>query len=155
MRKAWIILMMSVMGHYDDKCNGILWSQRFGALLLQRSWSILIFIVMTILWIIMMMCMVHCDDRFHGPLRWKWAWSIVITGLLEHCEEKGNGALWLQGHGKTWWQGSWNIVMTGVMEHCDGKGMEHCDEKTMVHTDYMCHVALWWQGQGAMWWERS
>ena len=50
----------------------------------------------------MMMGMVHCDDRVHGSLRRKRAWSIVITGVLDHCDGR-------------------------VMEPCDDKAMEHRD----------------------------
>ena len=32
------------------------------------------------------------------------AWSIVITGAMEHCDDKG-------------------------MEHCDDTGMEHCNDR--------------------------
>ena len=34
----------------------------------------------------------------------KRSWTIVITGVLEHCDDKG-------------------------MEHCDEKTMEPCDDK--------------------------
>ena len=35
------------------------------------------------------------------------AWSIVMTKVMEHCDDK-------------------------AMEHCDDKGMEHCDENCHV-----------------------
>ena len=38
-------------------------------------------------------------------------WNIVMSGVMEHCEEKG-----------------WSILMTCVMELCDDTGMEQCDE---------------------------
>ena len=41
----------------------------------------------------MKMGMMHFDDRVHGALRLKGAWSIVITGVLEHCDDKCHGDL--------------------------------------------------------------
>ena len=41
------------------------------------------------------------------------AWCIVMRSGMEHCEEKGNGALCRKV--------LWIIVMTEVMEHCDEK----------------------------------
>ena len=52
-------------------------------------------------------------------------WSFVMTNRMEHTDEKGHGALSLQG-----------------LEHGDEKGMEHFDEKAMEHSDDMCHGAL-------------
>ena len=37
-----------------------------------------------------------------------------MTGLMEHCDDRGQGALW----GK----GLWGMVITGVKEHCDERG---------------------------------
>ena len=51
----------------------------------------------------MILGMMHCDDRVHGALRGKGARHIVITGVLEHCDDKD-------------------------MEHCDVKAMEHSDD---------------------------
>ena len=44
-------------------------------------------------------------------------WIIVMAGVMEHCYDRGNGAL-------------------------DGKGEVHCEEKAMEHSDDMCHGAL-------------
>ena len=60
-------------------------------------------IVLTIAGSIMMMGMMLCDERFHGALRSKRAWSIEITGVWEHFDDKG-------------------------MEHFDEKVMEHSDD---------------------------
>ena len=49
------------------------------------------------------------------------SWNIVMTRILEHCDDKCHGALC--------YQVSWSIVMTGFMKHCDDKGMEQWDEK--------------------------
>ena len=43
-----------------------------------------------------------------------WAWSIVITGVLEHCDDKVSWSLAMTK--------PWNIVMAGVMEHCYHSG---------------------------------
>ena len=58
-----------------------------------------------------------------------------MTNLMEHTDEKGHGALSLQGYWSTvmrraWsilMRRPWNILMTCVMELCDDKGMEHWD----------------------------
>ena len=63
-------------------------------------------------------------------------WSFVMTNLMEHTDEKGHGALSLQGCCTTvmkraWsilMRRPWNILMTCVMELSDDKGMEQCDE---------------------------
>ena len=47
------------------------------------------------------MVMEHCDDKNSGALRRQAPWSIVMTlswnivmrRILEHCHEKGHGAL--------------------------------------------------------------
>ena len=57
----------------------------------------------------MTVLMEHCDDKGHGALWWQGAWSIVMKGVLEYCVGRSHGLLW--------WNGSWSIVMTVVMEH--------------------------------------
>ena len=42
-----------------------------------------------------------------------WAGNVVMTGVMEHCDDKCHGTLCLQG--------SWSIVMRGVLEHCDDR----------------------------------
>ena len=62
-------------------------------------------------------------------------WSLVMTNLMEHTDEKGHGALSLQGSWSTVMTRAWSILMrrpwdipmTCVMEVCDDKDMEHCD----------------------------
>ena len=29
-----------------------------------------------------------CDDNYHGAFSLKEAWCVVITGVLEHCDDK-------------------------------------------------------------------
>ena len=74
-----------------------------------------------------------------------WSWNIVMTRILEHCDDKGHGALRWHGHGTLWWQEFWSIVMTRAMEHCGDMVMEHCDDKN--------YGALWWHGHGTLWWQ--
>ena len=38
------------------------------------------------------------------------AWSIMMTRVQEHCDDK-----------------VWSIVITGDQEHCDYMGSEYCD----------------------------
>ena len=57
-----------------------------------------------------------------------WSWNIVMTRMLEHCDDKGHGALWWHGHGTLWWQEFCSIAITRAMEHCDDTVMEHCEE---------------------------
>ena len=35
-------------------------------------------------------CMDHFDDKVHGPLGCKCSWSIVMTGVMEHCDGRGH-----------------------------------------------------------------
>ena len=49
--------------------------------------------------------------------------------VMEHCDDKNSGALWLQGPWSIVMTWSWNIVMTRILEHCDDTVMEHCDDK--------------------------
>ena len=78
--------------------------------------------------------------------------ALLIT-ILEHCADKGHGALWWYGHRTLWWQEFWSIVMTRAMEHCDDtvwnivmtRIREHCDDKG--------HGALWWHDHGTLWWD--
>ena len=62
----------------------------------------------------------HCDER---------AWSIVIKGYKEHCDDMGRELCDDSGHGVLAQKVSWNIVLTRAMEHCDDTAMEHCDDK--------------------------
>ena len=62
----------------------------------------------------------HCDER---------AWSIVIKGYKEHCDDMGRELCDDSGHGVLGQKVSWNIVLTRAMEHCDDTVMEHCDDK--------------------------
>ena len=55
------------------------------------------------------------------------SWNIVMTRILENCDESRHGALC--------YQVSWSIVMTGFMKHCAKGVMEHCDDKVMEHCD--------------------
>ena len=34
-----------------------------------------------------------CDDKGHGALRLQGSWSILMTGAMEHCDDKNYGAL--------------------------------------------------------------
>ena len=78
------------------------------------------------------------------------AWSIVITGVLEHCDEKSMDHSY-EKYMEPWhdrFQGAYrqqvsrsilttivlSIVMTNVMKHCDEKAMDNCDDE--------CHGAL-------------
>ena len=59
----------------------------------------------------------HCDDKvlvivITNP------WSLVMTSLMEHTDEKGHGTLRIQGSWNIVMTRPWNIVMAGVMEHC-------------------------------------
>ena len=40
-----------------------------------------------------------------------WSWNMVMTRILEHCDE---------------W--AWSIVIKGDKEHCDDMGRELCDD---------------------------
>ena len=35
----------------------------------------------------------HCDERCTGALCEKLSWIIVITAIIEHCVDRGHGAL--------------------------------------------------------------
>ena len=66
-------------------------------------------------------------------------WSLVMTNLMEHTDEKWHGALSLHGCWSTvmtraWnilMRSPWNILMTCVMELCDDKSMELCDNRVL------------------------
>ena len=47
--------------------------------------------------------MAHCDDNGMEHCDAQVLWRIVMTKVMEHCDDKG-------------------------LEHCDDKGMEHCDD---------------------------
>ena len=34
----------------------------------------------------------HCDNGDHGALRGQGPWSIVMTGVMGHCDDSGYGA---------------------------------------------------------------
>ena len=41
----------------------------------------------------MTVVMEHCDDKGHGSLWLQWSWGIVTSGVMEHCEEMDHVAL--------------------------------------------------------------
>ena len=49
----------------------------------------------------------HCDER---------AWSIVIKGDKEHCDDMGRELCDDSGHAVLRQKVSWNILLTGIME---------------------------------------
>ena len=122
----------TVMEHCDDKNSGALWWQGPWYIVMTRARKTA-----------MTRILEHCAER---------AWSIVIKGDKEHCDDmgrefcddRGHGALGWHGYGTFWWQGFWsivmtrskNIAMTRILEHCDGRAwcivikgdQEHCDD---------------------------
>ena len=46
----------------------------------------------------------------------------VMTGVMEHFDERGHGSLRSQGSWNIVMIGAWSIVMTMFMEHCDERG---------------------------------
>ena len=57
--------------------------------------------------------MEHCEER---------AWSIVIKGDKEHCDDMGRELCDDSGHGVLGQKVSWNIVMKLFIVHRDDKG---------------------------------
>ena len=110
--------------HCDDKGHGGFIWQRHGALwwqvsrsiVMNRSWSIVVTKV-TEPWDDAGMD--HCDDKCYEALWCLESRSIVMTWVMEHCDDKG-------------------------MDHCDDRGMEHFDEKFMEYFKESCQGALWW-----------
>ena len=62
----------------------------------------------------------HYDER---------AFSIVIKGDKEHCDDMGRELCDDSGHGVLGEKVSWNIVLTRAMELCDDTVLEHFDDK--------------------------
>ena len=61
--------------------------------------------------IVMTRILEHCDEM---------AWSIVIKGDKEHCDYMGRELCDDRHHGALWRRGPWGIVMT--IEKCDENG---------------------------------
>ena len=61
----------------------------------------------------------HCDER---------AFSIVIKGDKEHCDDMGRELCDDSGHGVLGQKVSWNIVLTRVWTIVMTIVMEECDE---------------------------
>ena len=83
------------------------------------------------------MAMEHCDDTVMEHCDEKNSGALWLKGM-EHGDDKGHGALWWHGHGTLWWQEFWSFVMRSAMENCDDMVMEHGDDKNSG--------ALWLKG---------
>ena len=141
------------MDNCDEERHGALWWQVLWNIIITTVWSIVMtevmehfdFIVMTIEWSIMMMVMVHCDARFHGALRGKGSWSIVIRRIWEHCDDNDMEHCDAKCHGALWWQVLELFDAKGMLQ-CDEKGREHFDDRVMQQFDKKCNGTFWWQG---------